>query len=118
MDNLTNMVRAEIARQYKSVRQFAFDVGIPLSTINSAIHNGIGGSSYDTVLQICHKLGIKAGCEEGSAYLTDDTERLVMQYEKLDNYGRHTIASVMQVEYDRCTNESATKKSRRSKIEE
>ena len=60
MDNLTKIVRAEIARQYKSVRQFAFAVNIPLSTINSALHNGIGGSSFDTVVQICRTLGIKA----------------------------------------------------------
>ena len=31
MDNLTELVRSEIARQYKSVRQFAFAVNIPLS---------------------------------------------------------------------------------------
>ena len=37
MDKLTNIVRDEISRQYKSVRQFAFAVGIPLSTINSAL---------------------------------------------------------------------------------
>ena len=53
MDNLTKIVRTEISRQYKSVRQFALTVGIPLSTINSALHNGIGGSSFDTVVQIC-----------------------------------------------------------------
>ena len=47
MDNLTKIVRTEISRQYKSVRQFALTVGIPLSTINSALHNGIGGSSFD-----------------------------------------------------------------------
>lgn len=48
MDNLTKIVRTEISRQYKSVRQFSFAVDIPLSTINSALHNGIGGSSFDT----------------------------------------------------------------------
>ena len=103
MDNLTQIVRAEIARQYRSVRQFAFAVDIPLSTINSALNNGIGGSSYDTVVQICQKLGIKTLIRDSETYLTDETERLVMQYGKLDKYGRHTIASVMQVEYDRCT---------------
>ena len=44
MDNLTKIVRTEISRQYKSVRQFSFAVDIPLSTINSALHNGIGGT--------------------------------------------------------------------------
>ena len=102
MDNLTKIVRTEIARQYKSVRQFAFAVNIPLSTINSALHNGIGGSSFDTVVQICKTLGIKAMADDAAFYLTDDTEKLLTQYAKLDDYGRHTISSVMQVEYDRC----------------
>ena len=30
-------------------------------------------------------------------------QRILDQYAKLDDYGRHTIASVIQVEYDRCT---------------
>ena len=29
MDNLTTIVREEIARQYRSVRQFAFALGVP-----------------------------------------------------------------------------------------
>ena len=107
MDNLTKIVRTEIARQYKSVRQFAFAVNIPLSTINSALHNGIGGSSFDTVVQICHALGIKALSEDGAFYLTEDTQKLLRQYAQLDDYGRHTINAVMQVEYDRCTELSA-----------
>ena len=102
MDNLTRIVKTEISRQYKSVRQFAFAVNIPLSTINSALHNGIGGSSFDTVVQICQTLGIKAISSDASFYLTEDTQQLLDQYTQLDDYGRHTIASVMKVEYDRC----------------
>ena len=101
MDNLTKLVRDEISRQYRSVRQFAFSVDIPLSTINSALHNGVGGSSFDTVMRICKILGIKAMSDDAALYLTDDTERLLTQYA----YGRHTISSVMQVEYDRCSGE-------------
>lgn len=102
MDNLAKLVRDEITRQYRSVRQFAFAVDIPLSTINSALHNGVGGSSFDTVMRICKILGIKAMSDDAALYLTDDTEKLLTQYAKLDDYGRHTISSVMQVEYDRC----------------
>ena len=103
MDKLTNIVRDEISRQYKSVRQFAFAVGVPLSTVNSALHNGVGGSSFDTVLRLCKVLGIKALGDDAAFYLTDDTEKLLTQYARLDDYGRHTISAVMQVEYDRCT---------------
>lgn len=102
MDNLTKIIREEIGKQYKSVRQFAFAVDVPLSTVNSALHNGVGGSSFDTVLRLCKVLGIKAIGDDAAFYLTDDTEKLLTQYAKLDDYGRHTIASVMQVEYDRC----------------
>ena len=105
MDNLTKVVRDEISRQYRSVRQFAFAVDIPLYTINSALHNGVGGSSFDTVMRICKILGIKSMSDDAALYLTDDTERLLTQYAKLDDYGRHTISSVMQVEYDRCKDE-------------
>ena len=107
MDNLTRIVKTEISRQYKSVRQFAFAVNIPLSTINSALHNGIGGSSFDTVVQICQTLGIKAISSDASFYLTEDTQQLLDQYAQLDDYGRHTIASVMKVEYDRCFTQGA-----------
>ncbi|MBQ2061258.1 MAG: transcriptional regulator [Oscillospiraceae bacterium] len=117
MDKLTQIVRAEIARQYKSVRQFAFAVDVPLSTINSALHNGIGGSSYDTVVRICKALGIQAVSEEGTHYLTEDALRLVEQYSRLDNYGRHTISSVMQVEYDRCMDGSRAKAKRSAEAE-
>lgn len=102
MDNLTTIVRDEISRQYRSVRQFAFAVGVPLSTINSALHNGVGGSSFDTVMQICKVLGIKAMADDAAFYLTDDTEQLLTQYAKLDEYGRHTVATVLKVEADRC----------------
>ena len=102
MDNLTKIIREEIGKQYKSVRQFAFAVDVPLSTVNSALHNGVGGSSFDTVLRLCKVLGIKDIGDDAAFYLTDDTEKLLTQYAKLDDYGRHTIASVMQVEYDRC----------------
>ena len=103
MDNLTKIVRTEIDRQYKSVRQFAFAVDIPLSTINSALHSGVGGSSFDTVLKICKVLGIQSIAEDASTYLTADTQKMLDQYAQLDDYGRHTVSTVLQVEYDRCT---------------
>ncbi len=102
MDKLTNIVREEISRQFRSVRQFAFAVGVPLSTINSALHNGVGGSSFDTVMQICKVLGIKAMSDDGALYLTDKTEELLTEYAKLDDIGRHTIEVVLKAEYDRC----------------
>ena len=102
MDNLTKIVHQEIVRQYKSVRQFAFAVGIPLSTVNSALHNGVGGSSFDTVVKMCRVLGIKALSDDAAFYLTEDTEELLTRYAGLDEMGRHTVNSIVRVEYERC----------------
>ena len=102
MDNLTKIIREEIGKQYKGVLQFSFAGDGSLLTVYSSLHNGFGGSIFDTVLRLCKVLGIKAIGDDAAFYLTDDTEKLLTQYAKLDDYGRHTIASVMQVEYDRC----------------
>ena len=69
------------------------------------------GDTPETELSYCSyegqdiekTLGIKALSDDAAFYLTEDTEKLLTQYAKLDDYGRHTVASVMQVEYDRCT---------------
>lgn len=114
MDNLTRIIRSEISKQYRSVRQFALAVGVPLSTVNSALNNGVGGSSFDTVLQICKALGIKALGDDAAFYLTDKTEELLTRYAQLDEYARHTIDTVMRVEFERCIEDSKPELSRGS----
>ena len=104
MDNLTKLVRDEISRQYAVYGSLLLCGHSPLHH-QQCLHNGVGGSSFDTVMRICKILGIKAMSDDAALYLTDDTERLLTQYAKLDDYGRHTISSVMQVEYDRCSGE-------------
>ena len=52
--------------------------------------------------KICKLLGIKAMADDAAFYLTDDTEKLLTQYAQLDDFGRHTVASVLQVETERC----------------
>ena len=59
MDELTMTIKNEIKRQYKSVRQFSAAIGIPQSTIISALRKGMGGTAFDTVVKMCSALGIK-----------------------------------------------------------
>lgn len=103
MDDLTALVKKEIKLQYRSVRQFALAADIPLSTVNSAIKNGIGGSSHDTVMHICGMLGISPLSSSKENYVTAEGCFLAKQYDLLDRYGRHTVKSVLQVELERCT---------------
>ena len=65
MDEFTMLIKNEIKRQHKSVRQFAAAIDIPQSTIISALRKGIGGTSFDTVVKICTSLGIKLSMNSG-----------------------------------------------------
>ena len=52
------ILKAEILKQYKSVRQFAIDMEIPYSTLVTALDRGIEGMAYGTVIRICDKLSL------------------------------------------------------------
>lgn len=59
MENLTELIKAEIKRQYGSVKEFSAQTGIPMSTLNSAFPKGIESSSYELVMRVCDILKIK-----------------------------------------------------------
>ena len=97
-DRLTQIVEHEIQKQYKSTRQFAIAAEIPYTTLCSALKNGIGSSSDDTVIKICRMLGIK-NTEFGEILLcSEKTLSLIRRYNKLDKFGRHTVETVISLE--------------------
>ncbi|MBP3704470.1 MAG: helix-turn-helix domain-containing protein [Clostridia bacterium] len=51
-------LRNLILDEYPSLRQFAKEADIPYSTLMTLLSRGIGGASFDVVLQICRKLNI------------------------------------------------------------
>ena len=95
MDGITKMIKAEIKRQYKSVRQFSEKSGIPYSTLSNALAKGIGGTSYDTVNKILHLLQLHP--------VTDEVYELHAMMAALDEHAVHAVRHVLTVEYDRCT---------------
>ena len=56
--NREQLIRNRILDLYPSLRQFAHEANIPYSTLLTLLQNGIGGASFDIVLQICRKLNI------------------------------------------------------------
>ena len=58
MDELTLLIKQEIKKQYRSVRQFALHVGIAQTTVVSALKNGVSGTGFATVMKICKALNI------------------------------------------------------------
>ncbi len=102
MDDLTLLIRTEIKKQYKSIRQFSESIGIPQSTIVSALKNGIGGTAFDTVVKICETLNVKM-IVGSKVYLDGEKREMLEMFSKLDDNGKHTVKTICKVEYMRCT---------------
>ena len=51
-------LRTLILDHSTSLRQFAMEADIPYSTLMTLLTRGIGGASFDTVVQICKALEI------------------------------------------------------------
>ena len=50
------LLRNRILDRYTSLRQFAQAADIPYSTLMTILSRGVGGASFDAVMQICKAL--------------------------------------------------------------
>ena len=57
--NREQYLRNLILDKYPSLRQFALEAEIPYSSLMTILSRGIGGASFDVVMQICQKLRIE-----------------------------------------------------------
>ena len=94
------ILKREILRQYRSVRQFAMEMDIPYSTLVTALERGIEGMAYGTVIRMCDKLSLNpvdfASLERDTSLGAQLLENRVMQnYMKLNQLGREKILDLM-----------------------
>ena len=95
------VLKQEILKQYKSVRQFAIDMDIPYSTLVTALDRGIEGMAYGTVIRMCDKLSLNpvdfSSLEKGEVLGEKILENRVMQfYVQLNKKGRKKILEMME----------------------
>ena len=102
MEELTNLMRIEIKRQYRSVRHFAIVLGIPQSTVVTALNKGVRGTAFETVVRMCEALDIKLAIGDESVYIEKDCHDIIKAYNSLDEVGRHTVKTIVYVENMRC----------------
>ena len=103
MDSITNLIKTEIKRQYKSVRQFSEKSGIPYSTLSNALSKGIGGTSYDTVIKICNLLNLKHIYDADLTIFNEQFYDICQMLSELDEQGVHNVKTVLTIEHNRCT---------------
>lgn len=108
MDQLTALIKQEIKKQYKSVRQFTAYLDIPYTTIASALKNGVGGTAYDTVTKICKALDIQLINYQNPVLVNDDVLGILTRYNALDEKGAHTVRTVLEMEAARCSGNPVT----------
>ncbi len=94
------ILKQEILKQYRSVRQFAIEMEIPYSTLVTALERGIEGMAYGTVIKMCDKLSLNpvdfTSLEADAALGAQLLENRVMQYYmKLNPLGRDKILELM-----------------------
>ena len=103
MDNITQLIKTEIKKQYKSVRQFSEKCGIPYSTLSNALSKGIGGTSYETVIKICNLLNLKQAYDVDLTLFNEHCYEICTMLAALDEHAVHTLKAILSVEYERCT---------------
>ena len=95
------ILKREILRQYRSVRQFAMELEIPYSTLVTALERGIEGMAYGTVIRMCDKLSLNpvdfTSLEWDASLGAQLLENQVMQnYMKLNQDGREKVLELME----------------------
>lgn len=109
MDSVTDLIKKEIKRQYRTVNEFSKVSGIPYSTLTYALSKGVGSTSYDTVVKMCSLLHIKQLYDEDIVLFSQDLHSVYKKLSALDDTGIHTVCTVLDVEYERCTGEKTEK---------
>ena len=107
MDELTKLIKTEIKKQFRSVRQFSMYIGVPQSTIVTALQKGIGGTSFETIMHICDVLDIKPVAGENPVFLDGEKREILDRYARLDAEGKKAVRALTAVEFLRVTNPEA-----------
>ena len=95
------ILKQEILKQYKSIRQFALEMEIPYSTLVTALERGVEGMAYGTVIRMCEKLNLNpvdfTSLEDTEILGSRILENKVMQYYvQLNRRGRKKILEMME----------------------
>lgn len=95
-----------------SVRAFAEKCGLPESTVYTILKKGAGKANVNNVIAMCKTLGITVEqLDEMSKGITSNAAQILLsdnetehlhKYRSIDNRGKHTVDTVLEMEYIRC----------------
>lgn len=100
------LIRKRIKEKFKTIENFANYIGIPRTTINFILKNGVGSSNYDMVNKIFEALDIYP-FKDCPIALNARSIRLLNNFEDLDDLGKHAVESIVETEYRRINSTSS-----------
>ena len=95
--NLTELINEEIKKNYKSLKSFANELGVPYTTLISSLKHGVENTSFLLVSQICNKLNISI-CNIENQMLTKEHIHILDKYNKLSDAGKTAINAIFKME--------------------
>lgn len=110
----TDILKKLIVQHSPNIKAFSVEAGLPYSTLRSMLERGIGNASVDNVIKVCKALGITIEeLEEmndtniNKFELLDEEISIIKKYRDLDNKGKHTVETVLNMEYNRCSEDQS-----------
>lgn len=102
----SQIVKRAILEKYNSVHDFAKKIGMPCSTLQTALdkEDGIYSMAAERLIRVCEalKLDIKTLTPvDEEPLLTSDERELLNLYRSLDEYGRAAVKNIASFEYER-----------------
>lgn len=96
---LENSIKELIISKYGSVRQFAMQINLPYTTVDSILKRGIDNSNVGNVIKMCKELKIsidKLIDNKTISFVLDDSEisPLTTKSEDTDNYKKISTENV------------------------
>ena len=103
-------LHSRILQNFKSVRAFANEIGLPCSTVDSMLRKGVACSSYATVRKICQGLGMDMNLlgqptdslhKEVTGLISQAEREHIRQYRALDRHGKKAVDCLLAIEWER-----------------
>lgn len=116
MGEIETKLKELIISRYGSLKKFTDTIDMPWTTLDSILKRGVLKSNITSLLRITKELNIDTE-SLASGKITDtnqpyldakiilDESNLLFKYRTLDDKGKHTVDTVLEMEHNRCRTE-------------
>lgn len=111
-DDMINRIKTKKKEIGLTNKQLSELSGVPFGTLNKILGSETKEPSINAIIKISHALGVPtnyiiSGIVENSSFQNEaifsaDEIQHIEKYRKLDTFGKKTIDTLLEIEYERC----------------